>query len=145
MTEPHAAPLTVICPCCGKPTERIKSFEVPVVVFLVLYVVWSYERITGCPPCVRSSLLRRMLLSIPLANFAFLVVGPWLSFCYLATYATDRPGVPPEFHHLANAPPPPTVDDAWMGDARGRRRRLIVILLVFACLAIAVAAAYIWG
>ena len=145
MAEPTTVPLTVTCPCCGKPTSRIKSYEVPVVVFLFLYVVWSYERITGCPPCVRSLLLKRFLISVPLANFAILVVGPVLCFWFIATYDTDRPAIPTEFHHLANAPPPRAPDDAWMGDAKARRRRLIVILVIFAFLAIAIAATYIWG
>ena len=44
--------LEVTCPRCGKKTDRIQVYDVPVVLIALVYVVWTTERVFGCPKCV---------------------------------------------------------------------------------------------
>src|SRR5438552_1500905 len=113
MTEPMAAadesskPLRVTCPRCGKKTSCIQSYDIPIVVFILLYTAWTYERVFGCPRCVRSTIFKRMLLSIPLTNLFCWIAVPWHLLYIVSSLATERPGIPPEYAGLAVFEPKP--------------------------------------
>ncbi len=131
-TEPI---LEVTCPRCGRRTDRVQSFEAPVVLFLVVYVVWTHERVAGCPSCVRARLWRLFLLSIPMANVFFPIVGPFIFWDILASNRNDRPGIPPEYHAWERLASPKAVPSSG---GRGKGLRLLVVLLVVIGVALAV-------
>lgn len=117
----------VTCPRCGRRTDRVQAFEVPVVVFLLVYIVWTHERVAGCPECVRARLWRLFLLSIPMANVFFPIVGALIQGDIRESHRTDEPGIPPEFHGWARLSPH---TEAKPDSARGRVVRLLVALVI---------------
>ena len=66
---------SVLCPRCFCSTDSLKSYDVPNIVFLLLYIVWNYERLIACPSCTRKALIKKRLLAIPLANVLFPLTG----------------------------------------------------------------------
>src|SRR5262249_54104330 len=48
------------------------------VVFLLIYGFWNYELVVACSSCMRKFLIKKALLSIPLANILFPMV--WVSY-----------------------------------------------------------------
>ena len=93
----------VPCPRCGRMTTRIQVFDVPVAICLLYYFVWSTDRIIGCRRCVRSKMIKRLLLSIPLTNIFCWLFVPWHLGQLIVSYATDWPGIPPEYYAFDQA------------------------------------------
>src|SRR3954463_5668933 len=78
--------MVVTCPCCCRSTDDLKSYDVPYILFLWVYVVWNTGRVTACPSCMRRTLLRRLLISIPLSNVLF----PFSAVIYLSHLLATR-------------------------------------------------------
>jgi HEAT repeats len=83
---PTTAPITaspsdmvVTCPRCCRSTDSLKSFDVPNIACLFVYLVWNTENITACPSCMRRMLFQKLLISIPLSN----VIFPFTAVIYL--------------------------------------------------------------
>jgi hypothetical protein len=123
-------PLKVLCPRCRKRTDRIQVYDVPLVVCIV-YIVWSRQRVAGCPDCVRQSLVLRLLASIVLTNLLCLIFVPMHLGYLIHSFATSRPGVPPEYAYLIDAVPDVT-RPVWKGVGPGRGRRMAVALVILA-------------
>jgi hypothetical protein len=130
---PPAPVLEVTCPVCGGRTNHIQAYEIPVVVFLLVYVIWGRATVAGCPRCVRASLWRQFWVSVPAANVLFPIVGPLIFRQISASDEAIVPTIPPEYHGWADAPSGPVSD--WTG-TRGRRGfRLVIALALVACMA----------
>lgn len=127
--------LEVTCPRCACRTDRVQSFEVPVVLFLLAYIVWTYERVAGCPACVRKRLWQLFLLSIPMANIFSPIVGTLILWDIGASRRSDKPGIPQEFHAWAQLSPPSAVEP---GSKPGRTMRLLIALLIIVVAIVAV-------
>ena len=141
MSEPLHTPIdtpTALCPRCRKRTDRILVYNVPMIVFLVVYVVWNVERVVGCPHCVRKALALRTLACIPLTNLFCWIALPVQVFYLASSFASTKPGIPPEYAHLIDAVPD-VAKPQWKGNPDGRALRLMVALLI---LAIVVAATF---
>jgi hypothetical protein len=93
---------------------------------LLVYIVWTHERVAGCPACVRARLWRLFFLSIPMANALFPVVGPLILWDIGASHRNDQPGVPAEYHEWARLVPPRAAKPA---SDKGKGLRLLVVLL----------------
>jgi len=114
----------VTCPLCGCRTNHIQAYEIPVVVFLLVYVIWRSDTVAGCPRCVRISLWRQFWVSIPAANFLFPIVGPMIFRKINASDEAIVPSIPLEYHAWADVPATQASD--WTGAGSGRRRRLVI-------------------
>jgi hypothetical protein len=53
---------------CHVPTLRLRAYELPYVVFLVIYSVWQSKTVTACPTCIRPKLLKNSLFNLFTAN-----------------------------------------------------------------------------
>jgi hypothetical protein len=125
--DPLEAPVReVTCPRCARQTDRVQSYEVPVVLFVLAYIVWTHERVAGCPACVRSRLWRLFLLSIPMANIFFPIIGTLILWDIWSSHRRDEPGIAPELYEWARLSPPRV---AKPGSDRGKALRLLVVLL----------------
>jgi hypothetical protein len=125
------------CPRCAKLTNRIRQTELLLVVSVIAYHVSTWERVVACPACTRRAIVKRLLVSIPLSNILFVVVGPLLLLQLLWSCRPVPPGTPADFQAVAAPLRPPAEKADWMGDARGRRRRLVVIVHVLGAVALA--------
>jgi hypothetical protein len=142
----HPDDLQVPCPRCGKMTDRIQDYNVPIAVCIIFYFVWKEDRVFGCPGCVRSSMFTRLLLSIPLTNIVCWVFVPWHLVQIVSSYVSDRPGIPPEYRGLAS----PVLQQApagkgegvseerqpaqpdWQPSEQGQGKRMLVAVLILA-------------
>lgn len=122
----------VRCPRCGKMTDRIQVFDVPVIAFLFVGAVWKDERIWGCTKCVQSAMWKRLFLSIPMANIICAFPVAWIMNLLIRSAKKDRPGIPPEYAYLivSTASPPDPV--SWQGTSQGKWKRLLIVLLILA-------------
>jgi hypothetical protein len=125
---------TVYCPRCGVKTDRIQAFRTPVFIFAIFYFASGTEKIVGCTDCVRSALIQRLLLSIPLTNVFCWIFVPWHLIEIISCYIDDRPGIPPEYAYLANEQPHMDSGPTWKGKTEGRALRLIIVLLILAAI-----------
>lgn len=123
----------VWCPHCRKRTDCIQVYDVPIGLCFLVYVVWDSERLVGCPRCIRADLWKRFLWNIPMMNVLCWVFAPWIAVQLISSYAGNRPGVPPEYQHLAEPPITNPSVERWQGSAgRGNRWFLILLLLAAA-------------
>ena len=76
------------CPMCGEPTENLKQFRCLYwCVFYLVGATWRVEFVRACPKCMRSHLLRRALINIPLSNLLWpILVLPWTAVLYASSY-----------------------------------------------------------
>lgn len=117
--------LEVTCPRCGRRTDRVQAFDVPVLAFLIVYIVFRHESVAGCPSCVRRRLWQLFWVNLLTANVLFPFVAPFILWDIQASHSRDRPGIPPAYHGWANlAPPPPTEPTP----APNKALRLLVVL-----------------
>jgi hypothetical protein len=129
-------PREVTCPLCGGRTNHIQVYEVPVVVFLLVYVMWRHATVAGCPRCVRATLWRQFWVSLPAANILFPVVGPLIFSKVSASDEAVVPSIPPEYHPWADVPSAPVAE--WAGAGRGRGLRLAIALALVVAVSAAV-------
>jgi hypothetical protein len=123
----------VTCPRCWLRTDRVQSFEAPVVLFLIAYVAWTHERVAGCPRCVRARLWQLFWLSILAANLLFPLVGTLILWDIHASQRKDLPGIAPDFAQWAHLTPPPQVEPTNVG---GKVVRLVITLLILAAVVV---------
>jgi hypothetical protein len=128
--------LEVTCPLCGQRTNHIQAYEVPIVVFLFVYVIWGHGTVAGCPRCVRSSLWRQFWVSLPASNILFPIVGLLIFRQISASDESIVPVIPPEYHGLAGLEVQPAGE--WSGQRSGRGLRLLVALGIVICVAVTV-------
>ncbi len=77
LREDGRYPETLPCPHCGKRTEHLKTFRtLKFGLFLGIAGAASMEHVTGCPPCARSQLRKRLLINLLPANLLMLFFGP---------------------------------------------------------------------
>ena len=85
----HVHPgVTIVCPCCGKPSSSIKEFTL-VKFMLFLYVAASWQRadITACSSCMRRQIAKFAVINIIPMNLAYLAFGPIYLVQFLRTFA----------------------------------------------------------
>lgn len=70
----HEWPRFLVCPYCRKPSESIKQFILPIVIFAVAAGGWQTKRVNACPPCMRHQLKRNAIRMLLFAN----VLWPFL-------------------------------------------------------------------
>jgi hypothetical protein len=129
MSDPTPEPggvAEVTCQRCGKRTDRVHTAEAPVVAFIGVYIAWNHVRIAGCPSCVQHRLWQLFWLSIPAANVLFPFVGLLLFAEIQRSRKDDRPGIPEEFAHWAELPPPAAEPP------RGKAIHVVLALVILA-------------
>jgi hypothetical protein len=124
----------VTCPGCFRQTDRVHAFDVPVVIFGVVFVGRSNETVAGCPRCVRRRLWRRLLVSIPAANLLFPVVAPFILWSLMLSHSDEGPVIPPEYRDWANLSPPPPEPSPPAGRREKRLLAAFAVVLVVAVL-----------
>lgn len=87
--------LTLPCPVCRQPTDRLKQFRIiRWLVFLGHFHWHQVEFVRACPPCMRRRVWYRCLLNIPTAHIIWpLVVLPSALF---NTIRAGNPGHTPD-------------------------------------------------
>lgn len=78
------------CPKCQRPTDSLKQYSVPTVLFIV--IAWAVRRSTevACPSCMRKTVLRQTLINVPTANILWpLVIVPYAG---IQLYRASRKG-----------------------------------------------------
>lgn len=73
----NALPQALECPLCGVPTFRLKRYDLPVVAYLIVYVIWTSRTCTGCPSCLRKKLLTNSLGNVVTAHVASPLILLW--------------------------------------------------------------------
>lgn len=128
------APIRLIyCPCCTRPTDSLRSVDVPLVFFGVIYIVWNSERVVGCPNCLRTHVARRTALSLPLANIVFPLLLPFLAVEWATTFRPGH-GLPDEELRRYESPPPPRA----AFQSKPTAGRLIAVLAILVVVALAI-------
>jgi hypothetical protein len=128
-----AAPDVIYCPRCGRPTDCLRSVDIPVVIFVIFYIAWASERIVGCAPCLRAHVAQRTLLSIFLANVVFPVLLLFFAFEWTTTF---RPGHGVEDEELGLYRSPPVARPSFQSKPNAARLLLVVGILVAVLLGI---------
>lgn len=77
------------CPSCGRPTASMKRYVmIDLLVFLGIFAFTRRATCTGCPACMRKTLLTKTLINIVPANVLWvLVVLPFHSVQLARTFA----------------------------------------------------------
>ncbi len=93
---------TPACPICGELTGSLKQYRcLDWCVFLLAGAIWRVAFVRACPSCMRSFLLRRAVINIPLANLLWPFLMIWSAALYASTYREGhsravRTGVTPQ-------------------------------------------------
>lgn len=93
------------CPACRKLTDSLKSYHLPIFLFLFVFCAWSSEQLTACPKCMPKRLSHRILAYFFLSNLAWPFFAAWYGFLYFDTYRSG-PDVPADQFELYLEPPP---------------------------------------
>jgi hypothetical protein len=66
------------CPECGRLSDRIKSYRMGLLIFLLLFWVTYMEREAGCPSCIRKKIASYCAINLVTANLIWpLIILPW--------------------------------------------------------------------
>jgi hypothetical protein len=132
MPTNSAPPLQVYCPHCRQLTNHIQTYDIPVVLFALIYVAWSWDpqKVFGCPPCARQQLRLRAVMSTLMANLLCFIPLSIIIRNLMLSYADTRPTIPVEYEYLVRLGPAEVVDQKQ--EAAARRKRLFIILIILA-------------
>ena len=129
-SPPNELRLHALCPRCRQATDCIQAYDIPVGIFALFFFGRSKQRIVGCPPCVRQSLLKYLFLSIPLANiFCWLYIPAYLGLMS-ASHTSEHPGVPAQYQYLIGMRPEDFQEN--QGARPGGWQRVLVVVLILA-------------
>lgn len=75
--EVTLANVPIECPCCGQLSDSVKCYSLPeYLVFIGIYLAYSFKKEICCPRCMRKKiLLRYFTYNIPLGNVLWAIVG----------------------------------------------------------------------
>lgn len=81
--EINISNVPVECPECGRMTDSLKCYSVPdYILFIGIYVAWSFSKKVCCPHCMRKQILiKYFTYNIIIGNFVWLLVGLPMGIC----------------------------------------------------------------
>jgi hypothetical protein len=85
--EGDAGAQAIVCPCCDRESDSIKSFNMGILLFIfVAWLIWPRQEV-ACPGCIRGKLIGFLLINIITANilWPFLIV-PWSVILLLRSF-----------------------------------------------------------